>query len=137
MRVGLSSEDWPKISKAILEFIQRCLADPSQLSEACNEFSNLPYSKGFQTGMLTPILNALRPDDYVLINNKSRQVLNYFTDNNFDLSLKIIPINTTAQSLISEIQDDLRKSNLPDVLDADLFDMFSHWLVGSQEILST
>jgi hypothetical protein len=72
-------EDWPNIAQAILQFIERCIADPSQLNDACAKFSDLPYTKGFQTGMLTPILNALRPDDYVLINNKSRKVVNHFS----------------------------------------------------------
>ena len=45
---------------------------------ACDEFASLSYSTGFQTGMLTPIINALRPDDFLLINNKSRRVVNYF-----------------------------------------------------------
>jgi 5-methylcytosine-specific restriction protein B len=53
------AEDWPKIAGAILGFIQRCLADPGHVSAACGEFAALPYSKGLQTGMLTPILNAV------------------------------------------------------------------------------
>src|SRR6266567_653967 len=56
-------EDWPKIAQAILGFVQRCAGDPSQLSAACAEFATLPFVKGLQTGMLTPILNALRPDE--------------------------------------------------------------------------
>jgi 5-methylcytosine-specific restriction protein B len=56
-----SPEDWPRISKAILSFVQRCVDDPDQLADACAEFAELPYSKGFQSGMLSPILNAIRP----------------------------------------------------------------------------
>lgn len=124
-------EDWPKISQAIWNFIQRCIADPSQLTEACSEFSALPYSKGFQTGMLTPILSALRPDEYVLINNKSRRVLNHFAGTSFDQPLKYYPeINATAQAFIAEAQDVLREPGLENIHDADLFDMFSHWLVA-------
>ena len=56
--------------------------------------------------MLTPILSALRPDDFILINNKSRKVLNHFAGTAFDQPLKYYPeINTTAQSLIAEVQD--------------------------------
>lgn len=125
------AEDWPKISQAILNFIRHCLSDPSQLPDACTDFSILPYSKGFQTGMLSPILNALRPDDFVLINNKSRQVVNYFAGTAYNLPLiEYAKTNATARSLIAELSNDLRKAGLPDVHDTDLFDMFSHWLVG-------
>jgi len=127
-------EDWPKIAQAILEFIQRCLADPSQLTYACTKFSDLDYTKGFQTGMLTPILNALSPDDYVLINNKSRKVVNYFAGTSYDQPLKFYPeVNASAQSLITEASDVIKKSGLPNVLDGDLFDMFSHWLVAEKK----
>jgi len=49
------------------------------------EFARLPYVKGFQTGMLTPILNALRPKDYLLVNYKSRRTINYFSTGSYGL----------------------------------------------------
>lgn len=82
-------EDWPAISDAILRFVQRCNDDPQQLSEACAEFARLPYAKGFQTGMLTPILNALRPEDYLLVNHKSRRTINYFSGESY--VSKVVP----------------------------------------------
>src|SRR5437588_859360 len=60
-----SPEDWPRIANAILTFVRRCVEQPADLPTACREFSALPYSKGFQTGLLTPALNALRPDNYL------------------------------------------------------------------------
>ena len=45
---------------------------------ACDEFASLSYSTGFQMGMLTPIISALRPDRFLLINNESRRVVNCF-----------------------------------------------------------
>jgi 5-methylcytosine-specific restriction enzyme B len=73
------SKDWPAIADAILRFLQRCNEDPQQLAVACTEFARLPYVKGFQTGMLTSILNALRPEHYLLVNYKSRRTINYFS----------------------------------------------------------
>ena len=78
-------EDWPAITEAILRFVERCNDDPEQLPEACAEFARLPYVKGFQTGMLTPILNALRPEDYLLVNYKSRRTINYFSGESYGL----------------------------------------------------
>ena len=68
------SEDWQNIAQSIFDFISRCNNYPEQLSEACTEFSNLPYNKGLQTGMMTPILNALKPDRFLLINNHDNLV---------------------------------------------------------------
>jgi len=64
-------EDWPKVADAILEFISRCVDDPASLPAICRDFDDLPYTTGFQTGLLTPILNALRPDEFIIVNSKS------------------------------------------------------------------
>jgi 5-methylcytosine-specific restriction protein B len=127
----VSPEDWPKISKAILDFVQRCVDDPNRLEEACNEFAGLPYSTGFQTGTLTPILNALRPDDFVLANNKPRRLFNYFTDSSFTQKLTDYPkINSIGKQLIDDLSNDMVEISGLKLLPGDLFDMFSHWLVA-------
>jgi len=124
-------EDWPLVAQAILRFVRRCNDDPSQLSEACKEFSQLPYTKGFQTGILTPILNALRPDDFLLVNNKPRQVVNYFANTSFSLKLMEYPaMNATLRQLIEELTDQMRLPGVPEMRNDDLFDMFCHWLVA-------
>jgi 5-methylcytosine-specific restriction protein B len=68
-------EDWPKIAQAIFRFVEKCGGNPQSLEAACAEFVALPYSKGLQTGQLSPILNAINPDCFLLINNKSRKVI--------------------------------------------------------------
>ena len=125
-------EDWPHVAEAILRFVRRCSDDPDQLSAACAEFSELPYSKGFQTGMLTPILNALRPDDFLLVNNKSRRVINYFANTSHSQKLTDYPAtNATGHDLIAELAEEMRQQHgAPGIRDTDLFDMFSHWLVA-------
>ena len=75
--------DWSKVAQAILVFVRRSVEHPADLSVACTEFSASPVSRGLQTGMLTPILSALRPDDFVLINNKSRALVNHFAHRKF------------------------------------------------------
>ncbi len=125
------SEDWSKIAQAIFNFVCRCNNNPDQLAEACEEFSKLYYSKGFQTEILTPILNALRPDDFLLINKKSLQVINYFTGKSHNHKLTNYPaINATGKTLIAELAPHMRQSGTPSMRDDDLFDMFCHWLVA-------
>lgn len=134
-----SPDDWPQISKAILSFTQRCVEHPDQLAEACSEFAQLPYSKGFQSGMLSPILNALRPDQYLLINNKSRTVINYFCGTDHHASLEDYPAANESARQISEalaptISGNRGDSTLPD---SDFFDMFCHWLVAVRKYALT
>lgn len=122
-------EDWPKIARAILDFARHCVEDPSQLADACQTFDQLPYSKGFQSGTLSPILNALRPDDFALINNKSRDAINYFSDSAVGQSLVDYPdANRLAHQLVDALEDRLVLEAAPDLRSADVFDMFSHWL---------
>ncbi|NMG06090.1 AAA family ATPase [Brasilonema sp. UFV-L1] len=125
------SEDWSNIAQAIFHFVRHCHQNPTQLREACQDFSKLPYTKNFQIGMLTPILNALRPDDFLLITNTSRQVINYFTGKSYSQKVTQYPaINATGQKIIQELALDMRQPGVPSMRDDDLFDMFCHWLVA-------
>lgn len=124
-------QDWPLVAQAILRFIRRCNEDPSQLSAACSEFLTLPYCKGFQTAMLAPILNALRPDEFLPLNNKWRLVINYFANTSYTQKLTDYPAaNNTGHQLIKELAQDMHQPGVPALRDDDLFDMFSHWLVA-------
>ena len=95
------SEDWEKVSLAILNFICHCNKNPDELAAACKEFAELTYSKGFQVGILTPILNVLKPDKFLLVTNKSKNVINYFANTNYSSKLIDYPnLNDTGQKLI-------------------------------------
>ena len=81
------AEDWPAISAAILDFVQRCQGYPMDLREACIHFANLPHSKGLKAGMLSPILNAVDPEKFYLVNNKAYSVVNHFAGTNYKQSI--------------------------------------------------
>jgi 5-methylcytosine-specific restriction protein B len=128
------AEDWPKIASAILAFLTKCAEDPSTIENACRDFVSLPYTTGFQTGMLTPILNALCPDDFMIINNKSRRVINYFGGSSFKRRLTDYPgVNVAGHDLIEELQRYMQEITKSDAVPADLFDMFCHWLVAEKK----
>ncbi len=127
-------EDWPKISRAILSFVNRCMENPENLNDACIEFSELPYSTGLQTGMLTPILNALNPESFLLINNKSREVINHFTGSDYGQALVNYPeINKTGKQLINDVRPVLDRAESVEISSVDLFDIFCHWLVSEKQ----
>ncbi len=125
------AEDWPAVAKAILEFVESCVEDPERLEEFCAEFAANPLSKGFQTGMMTPILNALRPEKFLLVNNKSRLVINFLARTNFGQPLREYPkINRTGFLLIESLGSILATVQIPGMTREDVFDMFCHWLVA-------
>lgn len=119
-----------QVGQDILDFVTCCNNHPDQLSTACNEFSKKEYSLSFSTELLTPILNALRPDDFLLMKNKSRQVINYFANTSYGQKLTDYPItNVTGHKLIEELAKEMHQPGVPALRDDDLFDMFCHWLV--------
>ncbi len=94
---------WPTIARALWQLIQSCLADPAHLEEACHAFAAEPATKGFQTGIVTPILNALQPDHFLLLSRKSRTTLNYFTGADFGHTMLDYPAaNAALQHFIDE-----------------------------------
>ena len=125
------SEEWSFIAQAILRFVRHCNDEPSQLLAACAEFLEVPYSKGLQIGMLTPILHALHPDEFLLINRKSQGVINYFANTSYEEKFTDYPAaNITGHKLIRELAKEMHQSGVPALRDDDLFDMFCHWLIA-------
>jgi hypothetical protein len=125
--------EWPKVAESILSFFTRCSEEPSQLAIACKEFASSPYSRGLQTGMLTPMLNALRPDKFLLVNNKSRHVSNHFADANYKQRLTdYSAINDAGRSFVAEMESEMRQGAALDARAADLFDVF-HWLISESD----
>ncbi|MCL2929218.1 MAG: AAA family ATPase [Trichodesmium sp. MAG_R01] len=123
-------EDWSVITRAIYNFVTSCLTDYHKFLVACKNFSKLPYSREFKIGIITPILNAVKPDDFLLINNKSRKVINYLSNTKHTQKLTEYPyINLTGHNLILELAEEMQKQNIPAMRDDDLFDMFCYWLV--------
>lgn len=124
-------DSWPRVAQAIWRFVRQCIQNPAGLEGYCSEFVARPDTKGFQTGMLSPILNALRPDDFALIHTKLRTVLGYFTGVSFSPSLAEYPAaNAFLQALIQHQPGLNQAAAQLNMRPGDLFDMFSHWLVA-------
>lgn len=129
-RGWVRAEDWPRIAKELLAFVRRCVDHPEHLAAACADFAALPYVKGFQSGLLSPILHALRPADFCILSAASRRVINHFAGTAFTLHLtQYSAANTTALALLAETEEILRQPHAPDLPLTDLFDLFCHWLV--------
>ncbi len=106
------------------------MTEPSELEEACRAFASEPATKGFQTGIVTPILNALRPDTFLLLNRRSRTTINHFTGSDFGHTMLDYPAaNAALQHFIDEQPNLQQLAHALEMVPGDLFDLFSHWLV--------
>lgn len=122
--------DWEDVARAVLDFVQRCDQEPAELERACVEISKSRWSTGLQTGMLTPILNALRPNDFLLVNNKSRRLINYLSGKSLSQKLVDYPDLNRIGHILVEVLADLLDAAPGEGRAHDLFDAFSHWLVS-------
>ncbi|HUP23698.1 MAG TPA: hypothetical protein VNB06_12255, partial [Thermoanaerobaculia bacterium] len=127
----VKANDWPEVANAIMGFVERCVAQPRDLAAACVELEKHAKVKGFQSGMLSPILNALRPDDFLLINQKPVVVLSHFSGRHVKTRLREYPkVNALAMSFVDELGENWEPPAGLEIRPADLFDMFTHWLVA-------
>jgi 5-methylcytosine-specific restriction protein B len=124
-------EQWPDVAAAVLDFVSEAVRNPDRLKLACQAFANNASSKGMQSGFLSPILNALRPEDYRIVNSKTLKVLKEFIGENH--SQKIIEYpesNEAAGRFVAAVREFAPSGLLADALDCDVADAFCHWYVA-------
>lgn len=123
--------DWPAITHAIFHFITACLEYPELLPKLCKDFDALSYTKRLQSGMLSPILNALDPEDLLLINSKSQKTIGYFSGIKCSSKLVDYPeVNERGKDLIKQLVPIMQSLWISDLSYQDQFDMFCHWLMA-------
>lgn len=124
-------DDWPRVADALFAFVNNCIASPGALESECLMFSALPYTKGFQATTLSPILNALDPDRFILVNSKSRAVLKHF--GGIDPGTRLTDyarVNEAGLRFLEEIALLLDRADDLGARAGDVFDVFCHWLVS-------
>ena len=128
------AEDWPHVASIILALLRRCHDHPDELEEACREFAASPYAKGLKAGMLSPMLNVLHPDKFPIVNNKSLKVTNHFAGTKHKRGLAVYPQTIRSiKSLVHGLEETIGTSEIANISAADLFDMFSHWMVAEKK----
>ncbi|GMU65244.1 MAG: hypothetical protein AMXMBFR36_15180 [Acidobacteriota bacterium] len=127
------SHEWPEIARALWALVKSVAEDPSKLGAAIDEFQATGLSKGFQAGMVTPILNALRPAELAIFNSKSRKVLNLFAETAFGPDLASYPeANSKLFEWTRERAALFQIPEYPDLRPSECFDMFAHWYVAER-----
>ena len=126
---GTEEENWQKVASAIWIFVSNCFYEPNKLQMAKISFHALRAIP--TTELLSPILNALQPSNFLLITHKSQKVINYFSSTSYSLDIEDYPnINTIGRDLIQKLSHHMQYPGLPALPTDDLFDMFCHWLVA-------
>ncbi|MBX3011348.1 MAG: AAA family ATPase [Caldilineaceae bacterium] len=127
-------DEWGAIAQAILHFVRQCVDEPTQLATACQNFRRFPYTRGFQSGILSPILNALRPEQYLLLNHHARRTLNYFTDRAYTPALTDYPAANAALQHVGQALFDHPEPAQTDPRERhDQVLLFCHWLVTERD----
>ncbi len=122
-----TSEEWPGTARLILDFLKTCLEESHDLETACQTFAGSPLSNGLQTGMLTPILNALAPERYHIWNEKVRRLLNTIQGGKLGVRLTEYPeANRTLAEWLEKERGTFERL-LPEVPAADAFDCMAHY----------
>ena len=124
-------DEWPMVAAAIFDLVRNVIAEPAQLAVAGQNFTALPYTTGFQSGMLSPILNALAPATFLLLTNRSRNALNYFAESHFTQHLADYPAaNATLFALLHTLARGRKGAERDLLVLADHFSLFAHWLAA-------
>ncbi len=127
------SDDWPAIARMIFEFLSACCREPERLPELANQIDSNPLSKGMKAAFFSPMLNALEPTRFCIVNRKPLELLRWSLGDDFSSDMADYPsVNDTIRSLIEELTIELLAA-APALSPADSLDMFAHWLVVTKQ----
>lgn len=113
-------ENWPNVAKSIFKLLDELTKEKSE--RPIEEFLKSEYSKGFQTGMISPILYCL-DDSLLVINSKNVDTANYL--------LETDAIDSRLENYLRNIEilnDFLKKADVSIFDSYDKFDAFCHWM---------
>jgi len=127
-------EDWPGKARLILDFIKRVADQPDDLKEACRDFASSPASKGLQSGILSPILNALHPDQLPVVNSKVVKTIKTLSKKRIKPTIAEYPSAVAVVTQFTTEHQEAIDRAADDELNAmQLFDLFSHWFISVRE----
>ena len=132
---GRTDEGWLATADALWTLIQWCVEVPQELAMACSDFAGKPAATGFQSATLSPLLNALCPQHFHLVNGRIARVIQHFSG--LQCSTRIAEYAqavAVVEGFLKE-QHDLfsghdQSRGAATLRAADLFESFCHWLVS-------
>jgi len=124
-------DNWNNVANALFDLIRSLIENEDKESHenAIKQFIESEYSKGFQTGFITPILYPLK-SSFLVINNKTVDTVRFiskeFTDVELQITTKLEEYIENNEKL-KEFINILCEVN-QDFSNFDIFDMFCHWM---------
>lgn len=115
-----SRENWPNVATAIFKMIDGLIADKNP--KHIEEFVSSGYSKGFQSGLISPTLYCLDPY-FLVVNNKTVDTVKYLAEEN----LIDRELNNYLEN-ITKLRGFIRDLGIPLFDNYDVFDTFCHWM---------
>lgn len=119
-------ENWSKVSETVFLLIYKIVKGEGP-KQAISEFLQSEFSKGFQTGMISPILYCLNPK-FLVINSKTVDTINFIVDNEI--------IDSRLENYLDNVE---KIRTALDKLDNPLFtekwenfDAFCHWMCSKR-----
>jgi len=128
----LSEEDLPELADAIFKLINGLINNPDNTDrqkEIINSFIASQYSRGLQSGIISPVLYYIEPK-YLLINSKVVDTVRF-------ISREFMPQEIRISTLLEEYVDSNAKlkdfleelsKEVPEFKNFDIFNMFCHWM---------
>ena len=115
-----SGENWHDVATAIFKMIDGLIADKDP--KHIEEFISSDYSKGFQSGLISPTLYCLDPH-FLVVNNKTVDTVKYLAGEN----LIDRELNNYLEN-ITKLKGFIRDLEIPLFDNYDVFDAFCHWM---------
>lgn len=131
--------DWDEFAKDLFSFVRDSLNNPANLEDSCRRFLGKGY-KGLQAASLSPILNALDPASFLVVNMKPLKTLERFGKKLHAQTIEEYP--RTNEDLFS-LYRGWADLGILEGLDTDLlswtdyFDIFCDWLVAERNYFDT
>lgn len=131
--------DWDAFAKDLFDFVKESLENPISLEENCRRFLGKGY-KGLQAASLSPILNALAPENFLVVNIKPLKTLERFGKKAHAQTIE--EYARTNEDLFA-LYRDWEDLGLLESLDtetlpwSDYFDIFCHWLMAEKNYFDT
>jgi len=131
--------DWDAFAKDLFDFVRDSVKNPDSLEENSRRFLGKGY-KGLQAASLSPILNALAPENFLVVNLKSLKTLERFGKKSHAQTIE--EYARTNEDLFT-LYRDWEDLGLLESLDTailpwtDYFDIFCHWLMAEKNYFDT
>ncbi len=120
---------WKLLSESIYGLCLAAEESKDSLEKEIALFSASEVASGMQSGMLSPIFNAIAPEHFEVLNGKVRRFIGYLTEDKLSRKLtNYIKDNNNYKELLEQIKPHLSYRQNEDFDFSMTIDLFIHWL---------